>query len=73
MDIGLRSIADQTVRIDGLDLTVRFAAGERMRTEISAKFTRERLEEIYRCAGLEMAGWFTDTAGDYALSLAGPA
>ena len=45
MDIGLRSNVDQTVRIDGLDLTVRFAAGERMRTEISAKFTRERLED----------------------------
>ena len=70
MDIGLRSTGDQTVRIDGLDLTVRFAAGERMRTEISAKFTRERLEEIYAEAGLKMSGWFTDPAGDYALSLA---
>jgi L-histidine Nalpha-methyltransferase len=70
MDIGLRSTVDQTIRIDGLDLTVRFAAGERMRTEISAKFTRPRLEEIYSEAGLEMCGWFTDPAGDYALSLA---
>ncbi len=41
-----------------------------MRTEISAKFTRERLEEVYAEAGLEMSGWFTDEAGDYALSLA---
>jgi L-histidine Nalpha-methyltransferase len=73
MDIGLRSVVDQTVRIDGLDLTVRFAAGERMRTEISAKFTRGRLEQIYRDSGLEMSGWFTDSAGDYALSLAAPA
>jgi L-histidine N-alpha-methyltransferase len=71
MDIGLRSTVEQTVRVDGLDLTVRFAAGERMRTEISAKFTRERLEAIYRDAGLELSGWFTDPAGDYALSLAG--
>jgi L-histidine N-alpha-methyltransferase len=70
MDIGLRSVADQTVRIDGLDLTVRFSAGERMRTEISAKFTQERLEGVYRDAGLGMTGWFTDPAGDYALSLA---
>jgi L-histidine N-alpha-methyltransferase len=70
MDIGLRSTVDQTVRVDGLDLTVRFAAGERMRTEISAKFTRERLEQIYGDAGLELSGWFTDPAGDYALSLA---
>ena len=41
-----------------------------MRTEISTKFTRERLEEVYAHAGLELCGWFTDAAGDYALSLA---
>jgi L-histidine N-alpha-methyltransferase len=70
MDIRLRSLTDQTVRLDGLDLTVEFAAGEEMRTEISAKFTRERLELIYEESGLEMSGWFTDPAGDYALSLA---
>ena len=70
MDIRLRSLVDQTVRLDGLDLTVRFVAGEEMRTEISAKFTRERLEVIYREAGLRPDGWFTDSAEDYALSLA---
>jgi L-histidine N-alpha-methyltransferase len=70
MDIRLRSLADQTVRLDGLDLTVRFAAGEEMRTEISTKFTRQGLEEIYREAGLRPDGWFTDAAEDYALSLA---
>jgi len=70
MDICLRSLADQTVRLDGLDLTVRFEAGEEMRTEISTKFTREALDEIYRAAGLRPDGWFTDAAEDYALSLA---
>jgi len=70
MDIRLRSLADQTVRLDGLDLTVEFADGEEMRTEISSKFTRERLEGVYEEADLEMSGWFTDPAGDYALSLA---
>ncbi|HSR93948.1 MAG TPA: L-histidine N(alpha)-methyltransferase [Solirubrobacterales bacterium] len=70
MDIRLRSLGEQTVRLDGLDLTVRFAAGEEMRTEISAKFTRERLEGVYREAGLRPDGWFTDAAEDYALSLA---
>ncbi len=70
MDIRLRSRAEQTVRLDGLDLTVRFTAGEEMRTEISSKFTRERLEDVYLEAGLQPDGWFTDAAGDYALSLA---
>ena len=73
MDIRLRSLADQEVRVDDLDLDVTFAAGEEMRTEISTKFTRERLESVYAGAGLELRGWFTDVAGDYALSLASPA
>ncbi len=70
MDIRLRSLASQTVRLERLDLDINFAIGEELRTEISAKFTRERLERIYAEAGLELAGWFTDSAGDYALSLA---
>jgi L-histidine N-alpha-methyltransferase len=70
MDIRLRSLAEQTVVLDELDLSIQFAAGEEMRTEISTKFTRERLECVYAEAGLEMRGWFTDAAGDYALSLA---
>ena len=48
MDIRLRSLADQRVRLEGIDLEVEFAAGEEMRTEISTKFTRERLEEHLR-------------------------
>ena len=70
MDILLRSLADQHVRVERIDLDVEFAAGEELRTEISTKFTRERLEEVYAHAGLQLCGWFTDAAGDYALSLA---
>ncbi|MGN6275038.1 MAG: L-histidine N(alpha)-methyltransferase [Solirubrobacterales bacterium] len=70
MDIRLRSLADQEVRLDELDLDVHFAEDEEMRTEISTKFTRERVESAYAGAGLELRGWFTDPAGDYALSLA---
>ena len=72
MDIRLRSLADQTIRLEELDMTVEFAAGEEMRTEISSKFTRARLDDVYAGAGLEMSGWFVDPAGDYALSLARP-
>jgi L-histidine N-alpha-methyltransferase len=70
MDIRLRSLADQTVRLDDLDIDVAFSAGEEMRTEISTKFTRERLDAVYGEVGLALTGWFTDAAGDYALSLA---
>jgi L-histidine N-alpha-methyltransferase len=70
IDIGLRSLVDQDVRLEALELTTHFAAGEVMRTEISTKFTRPRLEESYAGTGLKMAHWFTDPVGDYALSLA---
>ncbi len=70
MDIRLRSDRAQQVRLEGIDLTVDFAAGEELKTEISTKFNRARLEAVYAHAGLELCGWFTDEAGDYALSLA---
>jgi L-histidine N-alpha-methyltransferase len=73
IDIGLRSLAAQDVYLAALDLTVHFEEGEVMRTEISTKFTRPRLEESYAGTGLKMADWFTDPAEDYALSLAKPA
>lgn len=70
IDIGLRSLVDQDVHLAALDLTAHFDAGETMRTEISTKFTRPRLEESYAGTGLTMTNWFTDPAEDYALSLA---
>jgi L-histidine N-alpha-methyltransferase len=73
MDIRLRSLVDQDVHLEGLDLEIQFAAEEEMRTEISTKFSRERISAAYDGAGLELRAWFTDAAGDYALSLAGPA
>ena len=47
-----------------------FARNEEMRTEISTKFTRERLEASYADAGLELVEWWTDPDELYALSLA---
>ncbi|HVX32706.1 MAG TPA: L-histidine N(alpha)-methyltransferase [Solirubrobacterales bacterium] len=70
MDIGLRSLLAQDVHLADLDLTIHFDPDEIMRTEISTKFTRPRLEESYAGTGLALAHWFTDPAGDYALSLA---
>jgi L-histidine Nalpha-methyltransferase len=70
MDIRLRSLAEQFIDVTALDMRVHFARMEEMRTEISTKFTRERLEEIYADAGLELTDWWTDPEGFYALSLA---
>ena len=56
--------------IADLDLTVAFADGEEMRTEISAKFRREGVETELAGAGLRLTEWWTDPAGDFALVLA---
>ncbi|MEV4255010.1 L-histidine N(alpha)-methyltransferase [Spirillospora sp. NPDC049652] len=73
IEMRLRSVRDQTVRIGGLDLTCEFAAGEEMRTEISAKFRRDRLAAELGTAGLRLAEFWTDEAGDFSLCLARPA
>ena len=65
----LRSTTTQSVAIRALDLTVEFAADEDVRTEISAKFRRGGVERELATAGLEPAAWWTDPAGDFALSL----
>jgi L-histidine N-alpha-methyltransferase len=70
VDIRLRSLGEQFIDIRGLDMQVHFARTEEMRTEISTKFTRERLEASYADAGLELIEWWTDPEELYALSLA---
>jgi L-histidine Nalpha-methyltransferase len=70
IDIRLRSLSRQTVTIPTLGMEVEFAEGEEMRTEISAKFTREQLEVVYREVGLEIVDWWTDPDDLFALSLA---
>jgi L-histidine Nalpha-methyltransferase len=70
IDIRLRSLQEQFIDLRELDMRCHFARNEEMRTEISTKFTRERLEEIYADAGLAMTDFWTDPEGLYALSLA---
>jgi L-histidine N-alpha-methyltransferase len=69
IEMRLRSRRDQQVSIERLGLVVPFARGEEMRTEISAKFRREKLIAEAAEAGLTIRNWWTDQAGDYALSL----
>ena len=73
IEMRLRSRIEQVVRVPALDLTVRFARGEEVRTEISAKFRRSGVTAELVAAGLEPRQWWTDPAGDFALSLAVPA
>jgi len=73
VEMRLRAQRPMTVRVADLDLQLEFAAGEELRTEISAKFTRERLERDYAAAGLELRGWYTDPEELFAVTLAGRA
>jgi L-histidine Nalpha-methyltransferase len=69
VEMRLRSRRPCSVLIGELGLRVEFAAGEELRTEISAKFTRPRVEGDFEAAGLRLDGWYTDPDGLFALSL----
>jgi L-histidine N-alpha-methyltransferase len=72
IEMRLESTRDQHVRVAALDLDVSFVAGEQLRTEISAKFRREGVARELATAGLDLREWWTDPAGDFALSLSVP-
>ena len=73
VEMRLRSQRPCTVLVADLGLRVDFAAGEELRTEISAKFTRARVERDFQAAGLTLDAWYTDPDELFALSLAAPA
>jgi L-histidine N-alpha-methyltransferase len=69
IEMRLRSRTAQTVKVPALGLAVDFAAGEELRTEVSAKFRQEGVRAELSAAGLDLAHWWTDEAGRFALSL----
>jgi L-histidine N-alpha-methyltransferase len=70
IEMRLRAVDAHTVDVRALGLTVPFDAGEEMRTEVSAKFTREQVADELRTAGMQLVRWWTDPEGDFALLLA---
>ncbi|WP_199254390.1 L-histidine N(alpha)-methyltransferase [Mycolicibacterium mengxianglii] len=70
IEMWLRTATAQRVRIADLDMTVEFAAGEEMLTEVSCKFRAETVAAELAAAGLTRTHWWTDRAGDFGLSLA---
>jgi L-histidine Nalpha-methyltransferase len=69
IEMRLRAIEEQHVRIEALDLDVEFAPREELRTEISAKFTPARLRGDLAAAGLELVELYTDPDELFAVSL----
>ncbi|MDW6065244.1 L-histidine N(alpha)-methyltransferase [Streptomyces sp. FXJ1.4098] len=70
IEMRLRARGAITAKIPALDLAVHLAAGEEIRTEVSAKFRRERVRAELTAAGLQPRRWWTDGEGRFALSLA---
>jgi len=70
IEMRLRSSRAQRVTVTDLGLTIEFAEGEEMRTEISAKFRSDRVARELAAAGMVLERFWTDAAGDFALTLA---
>jgi len=73
IEMRLRARGAQRVTIEGADLELELTDGEEIRTEVSTKFTRERLEAELGGAGMELEAFFTDDDGMFGLTLAKPA
>ena len=72
IEMRLRAQCRMRVRIPAVGLTVDFGQREELRTEISAKFTPERLGADFAAAGLQPMELFTDSEGLFGLALARP-
>jgi L-histidine N-alpha-methyltransferase len=70
IEMWLRADSEQRVCVGALDLSVDFAAGEEMLTEVSCKFRPDGVGAELAGAGLRRIRWWTDSAGDFGLSLA---
>ncbi|GAB3289960.1 L-histidine N(alpha)-methyltransferase [Parasphingorhabdus pacifica] len=70
IEMRLRATRPMRVNVAELALTVDFAEGEELRTEVSSKFRRQRVADELATAGFDLHRWWLDDAGDFALSLA---
>ena len=69
MEMYLESLVPQRVRIAALDLTISFAAGERIHTESSYKFTRGMVRDRLRSTGLRLESTWHDPRRWFAVHL----
>src|SRR4051812_37764875 len=72
IEMRLRASRELQVTLRALDLLVPLERGEEIRTEVSAKFRREGVDAELAEAGFRLEHWWTDQAGDFALSLSRP-
>lgn len=70
MELHLESVIPQSVRIDALDMALRFYEGERIHTENSYKYTLESLGSLLNHGGFEVEHTWTDPLSWFAVTLA---
>ncbi len=70
--MNLVSLRAQTVRIEALDLTVTFDAGERIHTEDSRKFSFEEIDALAASAGFDVARRWLDGQSRFSVNLFAP-
>lgn len=68
IEMHLRSSVAQTVHAPGMP-AVDFLKGESIRTELSHKYDRAAVDTFAAAARLRVTAWFTDAAGQFALSI----
>ena len=71
IEMHLVSVRPQTVRIPGGG-DFAFAEGETVRTEISCKYDRTLVEEMFAAAGLALERWVTNDRELFALAIGAP-
>jgi L-histidine Nalpha-methyltransferase len=69
MEMHLESLCDQWVRIDALDLDVHFAAGERLHTENSYKYSTDGIGALMERAGFPLVERWNDPGEWFAVLL----
>ena len=72
VEMRLRAEEPSDVSLAGAGITVRFEQGEELLTEISAKFTPERVERELSEAGFVIEGMWGAEEGEFLLTLAHP-
>jgi L-histidine N-alpha-methyltransferase len=69
IEMRLRATRATSVRIPSAGVARTFDRGDEIRTEISCKYTRERLSGLLADSGLAVEAWHTDDAGQFAVTL----
>jgi L-histidine Nalpha-methyltransferase len=72
IEMRLRANEKTAVNLKGADLRVEFSEGEELLTEISSKFTPERVAEELSAAGFIVDGSWGGPEGEFLLTLAHP-